>query len=224
MRRAIVLFVPPPVCEQLDEIRRRWDPVMCSRIGCHITLIHDVTDHAPGRRSSSPPWPPPRRRSRVRLGRAPPTGGSRRGASTCTSTTRTARSTPCRPGWPSWRRRAGRASPFRSHVTLVHSRTTPPEIADAGVGGARGFDPGWPVDVTAIDIVEMEEATGLAHGRALRTGHGGRRRLTDPAHDGAVTSTGDAKGGIDDERGHAVVPAGQLRTGARGAHGHRPRA
>ena len=51
--------------------------------------------------------------------------------------------------------------PFRAHVTLVHSRTTPPEHRRPRRGPtSRRFDPGWAVDVTAIDIVEMEEATG----------------------------------------------------------------
>jgi len=45
LRRAIVLFVPPPVAARVDGIRRRWDPVMTARIGAHITLVHDVVDH-----------------------------------------------------------------------------------------------------------------------------------------------------------------------------------
>ena len=36
---------PPPVSVAVDEIRMRWDPVMCARIGAHITLVHDVVDH-----------------------------------------------------------------------------------------------------------------------------------------------------------------------------------
>src|SRR4051794_10307551 len=44
-RRAIVLFLTGPVGVELDTIRTRWDPVMCARIGVHITLVHDVNDH-----------------------------------------------------------------------------------------------------------------------------------------------------------------------------------
>ena len=44
LRRAIVLFVPPPVDAQVDEIRRRYDPIMTGRIGAHITLVHDAAD------------------------------------------------------------------------------------------------------------------------------------------------------------------------------------
>ena len=51
LRRAIVLFVPPPVAARVDEIRRRWDPVMTARIGAHITLVHDVVDHERARRA-----------------------------------------------------------------------------------------------------------------------------------------------------------------------------
>jgi 2'-5' RNA ligase len=158
LRRAIVLFVPPPVCEQLDEIRRRWDPVMCSRIGCHITLVHDVTDHARASElvaaaaATTAPFT-------VRLGSAAHWGqsawgvylpvddpaGAIDGVQAQLVEVEAAR----------WAR-----VPFRSHVTLVHSRTTPPATAEQAWATLDGFDPGWPVDVTALDIVEMDEATG----------------------------------------------------------------
>jgi len=158
LRRAIVLFVPPPVCEQLDEIRRRWDPVMCSRIGCHITLIHDVTDH--GRASelvaaaaaTTMPFS-------VRLGRAAHWGKSAWGVylhvDDAAGEVAAVQARLAELEEQRWARVA-----FRSHVTLVHSRTTPPTIAEQAWTALADFDPGWPVDVTAIDIVEMEETTG----------------------------------------------------------------
>jgi 2'-5' RNA ligase len=158
LRRAIVLFVPPPVCEQLDEIRRRWDPVMCGRIGCHITLVHDVTDHDRATElvaevaARTAPFT-------VRLGAAAHWGKSAWGVylhvddphgvvdavQAQLASLEEAR----------WAR-----VPYRSHVTLVHSRTTPPETAAEAWAALESFDPGWEIDVGAIDIVEMEEATG----------------------------------------------------------------
>ncbi len=157
-RRAIVLFVPAPVCEQLDEIRRRWDPVMCGRIGCHITLIHDVTDHVRATElvatvaATTAPFP-------VRLGRAAHWGKSAWGVYLHVDDPAGAidavQAQLAEVEEARWAR-----VPFRAHVTLVHSRTTPPETAAAAWAALEAFDPGWAVDVTAIDIVEMEEATG----------------------------------------------------------------
>jgi 2'-5' RNA ligase len=158
LRRAIVLFVPPPVCDQLDDIRRRWDPVMCSRIGCHITLVHDVTDHARASElvaavaATTAPFT-------VRLGRAAHWGQSAWGVYLHVDDpageidavqARLAEVEEAR-----WAR-----VPFRSHVTLVHSRTTAPALAEQAWAALEGFDPGWAFDVTALDIVEMDEATG----------------------------------------------------------------
>jgi len=157
-RRAILLFVPPPVCEQLDAIRRRWDPVMCSRIGCHITLVHDVTDHAMASElvaataATTAPFS-------VRLGRTAHWGKSAWGVylhiddpagAIVAVQARLAELEQER-----WAR-----VPFRAHVTLVHSRTTAPELAAQAWAELEAFDPGWPMDVTALDIVEMDEATG----------------------------------------------------------------
>jgi 2'-5' RNA ligase len=157
-RRAIVLFVPPPVCEQLDEIRRRWDPVMCSRIGCHITLVHDITDHARASElvgavaATTAPFT-------VRLGRAAHWGKSAWGVYLHVDDPAGAidavQARLAELEEERWARVA-----FRSHVTLVHSRTTPPATAAAAWEVLETFDPGWAVDVTALDIVEMDEATG----------------------------------------------------------------
>jgi 2'-5' RNA ligase len=157
-RRAIVLFVPPPVCEQLDDIRRRWDPVMCSRIGCHITLVHDVTDHARASEllatvaASTTPFT-------VRLGRAAHWGKSAWGVylhvDDPAGAVDAVQAQLAELEEERWARVA-----FRSHVTLVHSRTTPAEIAAEAWEVLESFDPGWEVAVDAIDIVEMDEATG----------------------------------------------------------------
>ena len=158
LRRAIVLFVPPPVCDQLDEIRRRWDPVMCGRIGCHITLVHDVTDQIRASElvaavaASTTPFT-------VRLGRAAHWGKSAWGVYLHVDDPAGAidavQARLAEVEEERWAR-----VPFRAHVTLVHSRTTPPELAAEAWAALEDFDPGWAVDVTALDIVEMEELTG----------------------------------------------------------------
>jgi 2'-5' RNA ligase len=154
-RRAIVLLVPDPVRHDLDEIRMRWDPVMCGRIGSHITLIHDVTEHerataaAAEAAASTSPFV-------VRLGRADRWGPSAWGIYLHVDD----------PGGgiaslhaqlasleePRWAR-----ATFRAHVTLVHSRTTASTAADEAWAELDGFDPGWNVEIGAIDIVELRE-------------------------------------------------------------------
>jgi 2'-5' RNA ligase len=40
-RHQVTAFLPPPISEQVDEIRRQWDPEMAHRIAAHITLVHE---------------------------------------------------------------------------------------------------------------------------------------------------------------------------------------
>ena len=208
LRRAIVLFVPPPVCEQLDEIRRRWDPVMCGRIGCHITLVHDVTDHARAAElvaavaATTAPFT-------VRLGRAAHWGKSAWGVylhvddpAGAIDAVQAQLAELEEPGWA--------RVPFRSHATLMHGRTTPPETRGGGVGGPRGVRPRLGRRRDRHRHRRDGGSHRLAHRRALRAGHGGRRGLTRPRHDGPLDRIdGRAdEGDIDDERGHAMVPDG----------------
>jgi 2'-5' RNA ligase len=155
LRRAIVVFVPEPVGGRLDEIRTRWDPVMRDRIGSHITLIHDVTDHAAAVElvavvaSSTTPFA-------VRLGRADRWGPSAWGiylhVDDPLGAIASMQSRLAVLEEPRWARVA-----FRSHVTLVHSRTTEPAVAERAWAALDGFDPGWPVEVRALDVIELEE-------------------------------------------------------------------
>jgi 2'-5' RNA ligase len=157
-RRAIVLLVPAPMRERLDEIRRRWDPVMCGRIGTHITLIHDVNDHdrasvavAEAAASTSP--------FVVRLGRADRWGPSAWGIylhiDDLTGGVASLHSQLASLEETRWAR-----ATFRAHVTLVHSRTTEPAIAEEAWAELDGFDPGWDVEIGAIDVVELDDAVG----------------------------------------------------------------
>jgi 2'-5' RNA ligase len=157
LRRAIVLFVPAPESERLDEIRTRWDPVMGARIGVHITLVHDVTDQeqaarllaaAAAAREAEP--------ITVRLGAAATWGPAAWGIylhvddPTGGVTSLQAQLAPIES--PRWSR-----VPYRAHVTLVHSRTTPPTVAEEAWATLAGFDPGWEVTVDAVDVIELAE-------------------------------------------------------------------
>ena len=157
-RRAIVLFVPAPACGEIDEIRARWDPVMCGRIGAHVTLVHDVVDHdravelvrAAAAAATSFP---------IRLAGTGHWGRSAFGVyldvEDTTGGVLSLHEQLADVEDPRWAR-----VPFRAHCTLVHSRTTPPEVAAEAWATLDGFAGGWDVDVAAIDIIELDEATG----------------------------------------------------------------
>lgn len=152
-RRAVVLFLPPPVDELVDEIRLRWDPVMAGRIGAHITLIHDVVDHelADGLVRDLAATVVP---FDVRLTDAAHWGKAAYGVylriddpdaavSALQSRLVTVESA-------SWSRVS-----FHPHVTLVHSRTTAPDVAVQAWAALDGFDAGWDITVDAVDVVEL---------------------------------------------------------------------
>ena len=157
-RRAVVLFVPPPVSVAVDEIRMRWDPVMCGRIGAHITLVHDVVDHdrahhlvAATAASTAPftvtltstdHWG--RAAHGVYLHVEDPGGGIAALHARLAVLEE-----------PRWARVA-----FRAHCTLVHSRTTESTVAARAWAELEGYHAGWGVEVPAIDIIEMDDATG----------------------------------------------------------------
>ena len=157
-RRAVVLFVPPPVCVAVDEIRMRWDPVMCARIGAHVTLVHEVVDHERARAlvaataASTAPFTVTltgtdhwgRAAHGVYLHVADPTGGIASLHSRLAGLEA-----------PRWARVS-----FRAHCTLVHSRTTEATVAARAWAELEGYHAGWDVDVAAVDIIEMDEATG----------------------------------------------------------------
>ena len=131
---------------------------MCGRIGPHVTLIHDVVDHDRAAESvRRRPRRPPRSRS---ASPAPATGAGRPSACTSTSTTRRGPCSRCTRNWPTWRSRGWARVPFRPHCTLVHSRTTAPGVAGEAWAALDAFAGGWDVEVTAIDIIELDEATG----------------------------------------------------------------
>jgi 2'-5' RNA ligase len=155
VRRAIVLFVSGRVCAELDDIRSRWDPVMCARIGAHITLVHDVKDPVRAARlaaeaaASTGPF-------NVRLGPGATWGKAAWGVylhvddPTGTVTSLHAQLASLEDS--RWAR-----VPYRAHVTLVHSRTTPAAIAAEAWAALDGFDPAWDAEVEAIDVVELVE-------------------------------------------------------------------
>ncbi len=128
---------------------------MCQRIPSHITLIHDVTDHdgatglVANAAASTAPFS-------VSLGRADRWGPSAWGIylhvddPSAEIASLHAQLAPLEE--PRWARAA-----FRAHVTLVHGRTTEPGAAEQAWAELDGFDPGWAVEVGAIDLVELRE-------------------------------------------------------------------
>lgn len=158
MRRAIVLFVPEPIATLVDELRRRWDPAMSARIDAHLTLVHEVTDHDAATR----------RVDEVAALTAPL-------AVTLTTTRCWSRASygvyldvDDRGGAvvalhgqladleaPAWARVA-----YRPHVTLVHGRTVDPALADQAWASLCDRRMDWLVELPAIDVIELDEATG----------------------------------------------------------------
>ncbi|MET0324851.1 MAG: 2'-5' RNA ligase family protein [Ilumatobacteraceae bacterium] len=154
LRRAIVLFVPPPVADRIDAIRRRWDPVMTDRIGAHITLVHDVVDHERARElvaaaARSAPFT-------VTLTHADRWGRSSNGiylhVDDPTGSVAALHEQLAELEQPAWSRVA-----FRAHATLIHGRTVTPEDAAAAWAALDGFRADWDVDIGAIDTIELAE-------------------------------------------------------------------
>jgi 2'-5' RNA ligase len=157
-RRAVVLFLDGAACTAVDEIRTRWDPVMCGRIGAHITLVHDVVDHdlaaqaVAAAAATTGPFTV-RLTDTAHWGRSAygvylhvddPTGGI--GA---------LHRELAHLEEPRWARVA-----FRAHCTLVHSRTTEPTVAARAWAELDGFHAGWDVELAALDVIEMDDVTG----------------------------------------------------------------
>ena len=155
LRRAVVLFLPPPVQSLVDDIRTRWDPVMTARIGAHVTLIHDVVDHSQAAQlvadaaAAAQPFP-------IRLVRAGRWGKSAYGiyldVEDPTGGIAALHDRLRALEHPAWAR-----VPFRAHATLVHGRTVDAAAANRAWVELAGFDPGWDVDVAAIDVIELAE-------------------------------------------------------------------
>jgi 2'-5' RNA ligase len=157
-RRAVVLFVPPPVAGLVDDIRRRWDPVMLGRIDAHVTLIHDLVDVDDAQplveeaAASTAPFEVTLATARcwtraangVYLDIDDPTGG------VSALHERLA-------GLESreWARAA-----FRPHVTLVHGRTVDPDLAEPAWAALCDTTFGWTVELGTLDVIELDQATG----------------------------------------------------------------
>ena len=153
-RRAIVVPVPPPVGRSVDEIRRRFDPVMAARIDAHITLVHEVVDHQRAaelvaRAAERPPFT-------VHLTRAALWGPARYGVyldvadpDGALASLHAALREVETPGWA--------RVEYRPHVTLVHGRTVTADDAELAWSALDGFVAGWEVKVSSIDTIELVE-------------------------------------------------------------------
>jgi hypothetical protein len=43
-RLQATLFLPPPANQVVEDIRRRWDPIMAELVTAHVTLVYEVDD------------------------------------------------------------------------------------------------------------------------------------------------------------------------------------
>ncbi|MGI9030857.1 MAG: 2'-5' RNA ligase family protein [Ilumatobacteraceae bacterium] len=154
-----MLFVRGAVADRIDEIRRRWDPLMARRIDAHLTLIHDVVGHdaAAGRVAGLAADTAPfeitltatgcwggTANYGVYFGVDDPTGGIARLHTDLADLEA-----------PRWAR-----VPFRPHVTLVHGRTVDPQLAEPAWAALCDLREEWAVELSAIDIIELDDATG----------------------------------------------------------------
>ena len=166
LRRAIVVPLSREVAAMVDEIRKRFDPVMAARIDPHITLVHEVVDHdragvlvgavADSARftvqlTCAELWGPAR--YGIFLDVEDPSGG----LGTLYETLRDVET----PGWA--------RVEYRPHVTLVHGRTVTEDEAEQAWSALAGFVAGWEAEVAAVDVVELVEPRWELVRRAVLT-------------------------------------------------------
>jgi 2'-5' RNA ligase len=157
-RRAVVLFVPQPVAAVIDDVRKRWDPVMLGRIDAHVTLVHDIVDVDAAARcvqeaaAATAPFDVTLTTARcwsraangVYLDIDDPTGAIEALHARLSALES-----------PAWAR-AG----FHPHVTLVHGRTVDPNLAEPAWSALCDATFGWTVYLSTLDVIELDEATG----------------------------------------------------------------
>lgn len=168
------MVVGGAVGKRLDELRRRWDPVMAARIPVHLTLVHDVVDHAAAAR------------------RVETLGGATGAVSVTLNAPALWAETPTYGVYlgiddpagavaelhrqladleaPRWAR-----VPYRPHVTLVHGRTVDPGLAEPAWRSLRQelFDVN--VQLVAIDVMELLEPDGWSTVQSVRLSGGSGR-------------------------------------------------
>jgi 2'-5' RNA ligase len=153
-RQAVVVRLPAPTAALVDEIRRRFDPIMAARIDAHVTLVHDVAD--PGRVAELVGRAVDREPFRVRLTHADRWGPSRYGAylhvDDHDGAVRGLHEAVAELESPAWAR-----VEYRPHVTLVHGRTVSEEEAELAWRALDGFVAGWELTVDAVDVIELIE-------------------------------------------------------------------
>jgi 2'-5' RNA ligase len=122
-RRQLTAFLPRPLRDEVDSVRRQWDPVMSDRIDAHFTICHDLSDDHLAKVEALQTAPP----LRVRIGRAQcwgePSLGIYLGVEDSDGTVRALREALLIHSPP--------GTPFHPHVTLTHPRTTPADRAVA---------------------------------------------------------------------------------------------
>jgi 2'-5' RNA ligase len=152
--RQLTAFLPQPLGDQVDSVRRRWDPVMSDKIDAHFTVCHDLSDdqlEMVGSLHNERPL-------RVRITRArvwgEPSLGIYLDVEDSHGTVRGLREALVIDNQPDMS--------FRPHVTLTHPRTTPPEIADTAWSALESWRLDIEVEIGSLDVVEFD-------GRAWQT-------------------------------------------------------
>ncbi len=154
-----MLFVRGTVGDEIDEVRRRWDPAMAGRIDPHLTLVHEVADRAAalGRvaelaRRTAPVT--------ITLTQAAcwvenPSYGVYLGVDDVAGGIADLHAALADLETPAWAR-----VPFHPHVTVVHGRTVDPDLAEPAWAALCRWRVDETVTLGALDVIELDDATG----------------------------------------------------------------
>jgi 2'-5' RNA ligase len=146
--RQLTAFLPQPLRDEVDSVRRRWDPEMSDRIDAHFTICHDLRDDQLAKVKSLQNT----RALRVRVGGAQcwgePSLGIYLDVEDSHGTVRALRAALSIHSPPD--------TPFHPHVTLTHPRTTPPDTAVAAWSTLESWRLDTDVEVSSLDVIELD--------------------------------------------------------------------
>lgn len=149
--RQLTAFLPQPLRDVVDSVRRRWDPEMSDKIDGHFTICHDLSDDQLSKLESLQNAQP----LRVRIGRArcwgEPSLGIYLDLEDSHGTVRALREALSIHSPPDML--------FHPHVTLTHPRTTPLDRAEAAWSTLETWQLDTEVEVNSLDVIELD---GLA--------------------------------------------------------------
>ncbi len=153
-RFQLTLFVPAEIAESVDDIRRRWDPIMAARVAPHITVLYAVENVAELRQHLGG-IAEFLCRFRVRLGPVDHWGRPEDGIFITVEDSDGAiealRSRTSHLRGPD-------DMSFTPHVTLLHPRTVPPQDMVAAWTQLRDLDPIEEVVISEVSIIGESNA------------------------------------------------------------------